>query len=77
MLDKGPLIQYRVAGIKFRLKDGAHHIVDSTEIAFINTAKGAMKHGQLFNVGLVGSRRKMTCPVILRLVQCSRTATGF
>ncbi|KRX45793.1 Elongation factor G, mitochondrial [Trichinella murrelli] len=39
---KGPLIGAPVTGIRFRLKDGAHHIVDSTEIAFILTAKYAM-----------------------------------
>ncbi|KRY36664.1 Elongation factor G, mitochondrial [Trichinella spiralis] len=39
---KGPLIGAPVTGIRFRLKDGAHHIVDSSEIAFILTAKYAM-----------------------------------
>ncbi|KRY71283.1 Elongation factor G, mitochondrial, partial [Trichinella pseudospiralis] len=39
---KGPLIGAPVTGIRFRLKDGAHHIVDSSEIAFILAAKFAM-----------------------------------
>ena len=49
MIERGPLIGYKIAGIKFRLLDGAHHIVDSTEIAFINTAKGAMLDGEFWS----------------------------
>uniref|UniRef100_A0A5S6R2B2 Elongation factor G, mitochondrial n=1 Tax=Trichuris muris TaxID=70415 RepID=A0A5S6R2B2_TRIMR len=41
--EKGPLTGSPVTGIRFRLKDGAHHIVDSTEIAFILAAKYAME----------------------------------
>ncbi|KHJ42195.1 translation elongation factor G [Trichuris suis] len=41
--EKGPLIGSPVAGIRFCLRDGAHHIVDSTEIAFLLTAKYAME----------------------------------
>ncbi|CDW54695.1 translation elongation factor g [Trichuris trichiura] len=41
--EKGPLIGSPVAGIRFCVRDGAHHIVDSTEIAFILAAKYAME----------------------------------
>ncbi|XP_034946579.1 elongation factor G, mitochondrial [Chelonus insularis] len=40
---KGPLTGHKVAGIKFRLLDGAHHIVDSSELAFQMAGQGAMR----------------------------------
>lgn len=42
-LEKGSLTGSKVAGIKFRLIDGANHAVDSSELAFILATDGAMK----------------------------------
>ncbi|XP_060822793.1 elongation factor G, mitochondrial [Bombus pascuorum] len=41
--EKGFLIGHKVAGVKFRLIDGMHHCVDSSELAFFLAAQGAMK----------------------------------
>ena len=41
--DKGPLTGSKVSGIRMRLTDGQHHIVDSNEISFILAAQGAMQ----------------------------------
>ncbi|XP_058824212.1 elongation factor G, mitochondrial [Topomyia yanbarensis] len=43
MAAKGLLSGHRLSGIKFRLLDGAHHIVDSSELAFMLAAQGAIK----------------------------------
>ena len=37
------VLGHRLAGIRFRLQDGAHHIVDSSELAFMLAAQGAIK----------------------------------
>lgn len=49
MCEKGYLIGHKLAGIQFRLLDGMHHCVDSSEIAFCLAAQGAMK--ELFLTG--------------------------
>lgn len=49
MCEKGPLTGHKVAGICFRLQDGANHVVDSNEIAFTEAAYGAMR--QVFEFG--------------------------
>ncbi|XP_055332891.1 elongation factor G, mitochondrial-like [Paramacrobiotus metropolitanus] len=41
--EKGPLMGAKASGIRFVVKDGAHHIVDSNEIAFMLAAQGAME----------------------------------
>lgn len=43
MSEKGLLSGNKLAGIRFRLQDGAHHIVDSSELAFNLAAQGAVK----------------------------------
>ncbi|XP_022216442.2 LOW QUALITY PROTEIN: elongation factor G, mitochondrial [Drosophila obscura] len=43
MAERGMLSGHRLAGIKFRLQDGGHHIVDSSELAFMLAAHGAIK----------------------------------
>ncbi|KAL7042428.1 hypothetical protein ACKWTF_001134 [Chironomus riparius] len=43
MAEKGLLSGHKLSGLKFRLQDGAHHIVDSSELAFNLAACGAIK----------------------------------
>lgn len=43
MTEKGLLSGHKLSGIKFRLLDGGHHIVDSSELAFNLAAQGAVK----------------------------------
>ena len=43
MAEKGLLSGHKLSGIKFRLQDGAHHIVDSSELSFMLAAHGAVK----------------------------------
>lgn len=45
MAEKGLLAGQKLSGLKFRLIDGAHHIVDSSELAFFLAAQGAVKEG--------------------------------
>lgn len=50
LAEKGLLSGHKLAGVKFRLLDGAHHIVDSSELAFMLAAQGAVK--QVFEDGV-------------------------
>ncbi|XP_078048110.1 mitochondrial translation elongation factor G 1 [Augochlora pura] len=43
MCEHGQLSGHKVAGVRFRLIDGMHHCVDSSEYAFVLAAEGAMK----------------------------------
>ncbi|XP_066143285.1 elongation factor G, mitochondrial [Euwallacea fornicatus] len=43
LAEKGLLAGQKLSGLKFRLLDGAHHIVDSSELAFFLAAQGAVK----------------------------------
>ncbi|GLV37897.1 mitochondrial translation elongation factor G 1 [Carabus blaptoides fortunei] len=43
MAEKGLLTGNKISGVKFRLQDGGHHIVDSSELAFMLAAQGAVK----------------------------------
>lgn len=45
LAEKGLLTGNKLSGLKFRLIDGAHHIVDSSELAFFLAAQGAVKEG--------------------------------
>lgn len=49
MCDKGLLSGHKISGVSFRLLDGAHHIVDSSEWSFNLAAQGAVK--QVFEMG--------------------------
>lgn len=42
-LEKGPLIGHRVLGVHMHIIDGQQHMVDSSELAFRITARGAFK----------------------------------
>ena len=42
-LEKGPLIGYPVLGIRVTVNDGRHHAVDSSDMAFMQAAKGAFR----------------------------------
>ncbi|CAI6368073.1 unnamed protein product [Macrosiphum euphorbiae] len=43
MAEKGLYSGHRISGVRLRLLDGAHHIVDSSELAFILATQGAIK----------------------------------
>ncbi|XP_073988418.1 mitochondrial translation elongation factor G 1 isoform X2 [Rhodnius prolixus] len=43
MAEKGLLSGHKLSGLCLRLQDGAHHIVDSSELAFYLAAQGAIK----------------------------------
>lgn len=43
MAEKGLLSGSKLSGVIFRLQDGAHHIVDSSELAFNLAAQGAIR----------------------------------
>lgn len=47
MAEKGLLAGQKLSGLKMRLLDGGHHIVDSSEHAFFLAAQGAIKEGNL------------------------------
>lgn len=43
MCEKGTYSGHKLAGLWFRLKEGEHHCVDSSEFSFFCAAQGAMK----------------------------------
>lgn len=43
MSERGMLSGHKLSGIRFRLQDGGHHIVDSSELAFMLATHGAIK----------------------------------
>lgn len=47
MAEKGLLAGQKLSGLKFRLQDGAHHMVDSSEFSFFLAAQGAIKQGEI------------------------------
>lgn len=50
MAEKGLLTGNKLSGLKYRLIDGAHHMVDSSELAFFLAAQGAIK--EVFERGI-------------------------
>ncbi|XP_059483292.1 elongation factor G, mitochondrial [Neocloeon triangulifer] len=50
MCEKGLLSGHKISGVRFRLLDGAHHVVDSSEHSFFLAAQGAMR--DLFSDGV-------------------------
>lgn len=48
MAQKGLLAGQKLSGLKLRLLDGGHHIVDSSEHAFFLATQGAIKNGRIF-----------------------------
>ena len=46
-MDKGPLGEYEVVGVKIRLQDGSYHDVDSSDMAFKLCAREAMRESIL------------------------------
>ena len=56
MVEKGQLSGHKIAGIRFTVRDGAHHIVDSNEISFILAAQGAIKQVGSFRTGWLGKQ---------------------
>lgn len=59
MVDKGMLSGHKIAGVRFIVRDGAHHIVDSNEISFILAAQGAVKE-----VRILGSINRVISKLI-------------
>ncbi len=43
MLEKGPLVEAPVTGVKVVITDGNHHVVDSSDVAFQEAARGAWR----------------------------------
>lgn len=68
--ESGPLSGHKVAGVKFRLQDGKHHIVDSNDIAFTLAAMGAMR--QVFDMG----RWQILEPIMTVEVSCPAEFQG-
>lgn len=46
----GSLCGAKIVGVRFRLKDGAHHCVDSSDWAFQQAAEGAMRQGNCISI---------------------------
>ena len=42
----GPLMGAKIRGFRIVIQDGAHHMVDSSEIAFRFAGQGSMKQGR-------------------------------
>lgn len=63
MCDKGLLSGHKIAGVKFRILDGMHHCVDSSEFAFFQAAQGAVK-----NVFEAGSWRILEPIMLVEIV---------
>ena len=51
-MEKGPLGEYEVVGVKIRLQDGSYHDVDSSDMAFKLCAREAMRESILNKAGM-------------------------
>lgn len=52
MMDKGPLGEYEIVGVKIALQDGTFHDVDSSDMAFKLAAREAMRESILPKAGM-------------------------
>jgi len=43
MCEKGVLTGHKISGVRFKLTDGQHHVVDSNDLSFMCAAHGAVK----------------------------------
>ncbi len=51
-MEKGPLGEYEVVGVRIRLRDGSYHDVDSSDMAFKLCAREAMRESILNKAGM-------------------------
>ena len=68
MFAKGPLAGFPVVGIKFDLKDGSYHDVDSSDMAFMVCAENC------FREAFPKMKPVLLEPIMLMEIECPRTS---